>query len=116
MVSRSLFSSTVDLNLKFIYLFISDEDSEENSHNSGEEEDSEEEGPEEESSEGEPGTSAPAQPGLSRTERRKLKKQKETEKKPEEDEDPDLINPNHVQQKMNISDLNTPRELSRRER
>jgi len=27
-----------------------------------------------------------------------------------------LINPNHVQEKMNISDLNTPRELTRRER
>ena len=61
----------------------------------------------------------PAQPELSRTERRdQKKKQTAGKQKPveKEDLDPDLINPNHVQQKMNISDLSTPRELTRRER
>jgi len=32
------------------------------------------------------------------------------------DEDDDLINPNHVQKKLTISDLAKPRELSRKER
>jgi hypothetical protein len=32
------------------------------------------------------------------------------------DEDDFLVNPNHVQKKMTISDLSKPRELSRRER
>jgi hypothetical protein len=32
------------------------------------------------------------------------------------EEDPDLINPNHVEKKLNISDLGAPRELTRRER
>ena len=58
-----------------------------------------------------------AQPELSRTEKRDLKKkQAEDKQKQAEEEDPDLINPNHVQQKLNISDLSTPRELTRRER
>ncbi len=47
-------------------------------------------------------------------------KKKEGDKKAagedEDEEDPDLINPNHVQKKMNIADLNEPRQLSRRER
>ena len=34
----------------------------------------------------------------------------------EEGDDGDLINPNHVTKKLNISDLSAPRELSRRER
>ncbi|KAF8797546.1 hypothetical protein BYT27DRAFT_7228913 [Phlegmacium glaucopus] len=89
-----------------------DDDSEESSEDSSEEDSSEE------SSEEEEGTSAtPAQPELTRIEKRDLKKKEAAEKqKKAEEEDPDLINPNHVQQKMNISDLNTPRELSRRER
>ncbi|KAF8871396.1 hypothetical protein CPB85DRAFT_1238727, partial [Mucidula mucida] len=33
----------------------------------------------------------------------------------QKEEDQDLINPNHVQKKVNISDLGAPRELSRRE-
>ena len=40
-------------------------------------------------------------------------------KKGEDDDsedDSDLINPNHVKNKMNISDLGAPRELSRKER
>ena len=53
---------------------------------------------------------------LTRAEKRDLKKQAEEKEGNEAEEDPDLINPNHVQQKLNISDLNTPRELSRRER
>lgn len=55
-------------------------------------------------------------PPLSREERRNRKKKKRTDEEQAEDIDPDLINPNHVQQKLNISDLNTPRELTRRER
>lgn len=48
-------------------------------------------------------------------------KKKEGDKKKaaegdEDEDDPDLINPNHVQKKMNIADLNEPRQLSRRER
>jgi hypothetical protein len=92
----------------------------ENDSDDSEDEDEEEEegSSEEESSEEEAATtSTTAQPELSRQEKRDLKKkQAEDKQKQAEDEDPDLINPNHVQQKMNISDLNTPRELSRRER
>jgi len=44
-------------------------------------------------------------------------KSKQEKQTPEDgDVDEDLINPNHVQQKMTISDLNTPREPTRRER
>jgi hypothetical protein len=91
----------------------------------GSEEDSEESESEEESSEEEATTSTTtttttttttAQPELSRAEKRDLKKKQAEDKKQTEDDDPDLINPNHVQQKMNISDLNTPRELTRLER
>ncbi|KAH8829349.1 casein kinase substrate phosphoprotein PP28-domain-containing protein [Flagelloscypha sp. PMI_526] len=60
-----------------------------------------------------------AQPEMSRAERKAMKKKQDVEKtagEDEEEEDPDLINPNHVQKKMNIKDLNAPRELSRRER
>ena len=38
------------------------------------------------------------------------------QKSPDDDEDEDLINPNHVEKKLNISDLGKDRELSRRER
>ena len=40
----------------------------------------------------------------------------EDEESGDEDEDEELINPNHVQKKMTISDLNKPRELTRKER
>lgn len=43
-------------------------------------------------------------------------KQKKKEDGDGENEDEDLVNPNHVQKKLNISDLNEPRQLSRRER
>jgi hypothetical protein len=55
---------------------------------------------------------------MSRAEKREEKRQKKkpADKQAEDDEDPDLINPNHVQKKLNISDLNTSREPTRRER
>ncbi|GLB44204.1 putative casein kinase substrate phosphoprotein PP28 [Lyophyllum shimeji] len=87
-----------------------------------EEEEEEEESEEEESGEEEatPAGKGPAQE-LTRAERRELKKKQAAQKQKaaqedEEDEDEDLINPNHVQKKLNISDLGAPRELSRRER
>ncbi|KAJ7938422.1 casein kinase substrate phosphoprotein PP28-domain-containing protein [Mycena leptocephala] len=81
--------------------------------------DEEEEEESEEESEEEPaaGGSAEPQPELSRAERKELKKKQAAAKQQEgDDEDEDLINPNHVSKKMNISDLNAPRELTRRER
>jgi len=85
-----------------------------------EEEDEEEEEEEEEESEEEGSDEAEGEGAgseLTRTERRDLKKKQAAQKaKDEEEEDPDLINPNHVTKKMNISDLNSPRELTRRER
>ncbi|KAJ7146137.1 casein kinase substrate phosphoprotein PP28-domain-containing protein [Mycena epipterygia] len=83
------------------------------------EESEEEEEEEEESEEEEPaaGGSAEPQPELSRAERKELKKKQAAAKQGQgSDEDEDLINPNHVGKKMNISDLGAPRELSRRER
>ncbi|KAG8215171.1 hypothetical protein J3R82DRAFT_8682, partial [Butyriboletus roseoflavus] len=67
------------------------------------------------------GTSATAQPELTRVERRELKKKQTAEKQAqkqgidENDEDADLINPNHVERKLNISDLGSS-ELTRKER
>jgi len=94
----------------------SEEEDSEESGSGEEEEDSEESGSgsgsEEESSKEEAATST--QPELSRAERRDQKKKKQEKPAEGEDEDPYLINPNHVQ-KMNISDLNTPREPSRRD-
>ncbi|KAF8225349.1 hypothetical protein L208DRAFT_1306667, partial [Tricholoma matsutake] len=88
-----------------------DEGSEEES------EESEEEESEEESEEETAGGSTQQQPELTRTERRELKKQgAQKQKEQGEEEDPDLINPNHVEKKLNISDLGAPRELTRRER
>lgn len=52
---------------------------------------------------------------LTRVERRELKKKQAAQKQVGE-EDLDFINPNHIEKKMNISDLGAPRELSRRER
>ncbi|KAF8999822.1 casein kinase substrate phosphoprotein PP28-domain-containing protein [Cyathus striatus] len=74
-----------------------------NNRDESEDDDSEEEesSEEEEESESEEGSAA-----------EKLKKKEEGG----EDEDDDLINPNHVQKKLNISDLSAPRELSRKER
>lgn len=46
----------------------------------------------------------------------KKKQAAQKQKEGEEGEDSDLINPNHVEKKLNISDLGAPRELTRRER
>ncbi|KIY62325.1 hypothetical protein CYLTODRAFT_494717 [Cylindrobasidium torrendii FP15055 ss-10] len=90
------------------------------SEQESDDESSEEEEEEEEESEEE--EAAPGQPELTRTERRDLKKKQAAEKAKakaagdEDDEDEDLINPNHVTKKLNISSLNAPREMSRKER
>ncbi|ETW79771.1 hypothetical protein HETIRDRAFT_35488 [Heterobasidion irregulare TC 32-1] len=93
---------------------------------SEEEEDIEEESSEEESEEDAAGGLALDKPELSRQERRDLKKKQADQKNKKKadgegsDEDADadelLVNPNRVVKKMNISDLNEPRQLSRRER
>ncbi|KAF5392128.1 hypothetical protein D9757_003197 [Collybiopsis confluens] len=94
------------------------------------EDDSEEEESEEEEDEEDEGTQQEAKPELSRTERKELKKKQTADKLKQKqkqsgggggsdddsDDDSDLINPNHVKRQMNISDLNAPRELSRKER
>ncbi|KAG1733716.1 casein kinase substrate phosphoprotein PP28-domain-containing protein [Suillus lakei] len=82
-----------------------------------EEEDEDDDDEEDEDEEGASGSAA--QPELSRVERKALKKKQADQKQPvegESDTDADLINPNHVEKKMNISDLGAPRELTRRER
>jgi hypothetical protein len=48
--------------------------------------------------------------------KKKQAAQKQKAKGEEGEEDADLINPNHVEKKLNISDLGAPRELTRRER
>lgn len=55
---------------------------------------------------------------MTRAERREMKKKQAVAKQKvsDEDEDEDLINPNHVEKKLNISDLGKEREPSRRER
>ncbi|KAG1753042.1 casein kinase substrate phosphoprotein PP28-domain-containing protein [Suillus occidentalis] len=81
------------------------------------EEEDEDDEDEEEDEEGANGSTA--QPELSRAERKALKKKQADQKQPgegESDTDADLINPNHVEKKMNISDLGAPRELTRREK
>ncbi|KDR78317.1 hypothetical protein GALMADRAFT_245433 [Galerina marginata CBS 339.88] len=87
---------------------IEEEDSDEESEEESEEESSEEE------------SGAEGKPELSRTERREMKKKEAADKQKkaegDEEEDPDLINPNHVTKKLNISDLGASRELTRRER
>ncbi|KAJ3799547.1 casein kinase substrate phosphoprotein PP28-domain-containing protein [Lentinula aff. detonsa] len=98
---------------------------------SGSDDDEEEEESEEESEEAiEEGDQEEEadKPDLSRTERKELKKKQATEKLKQKkkqaggggdedsEDDSDLINPNHVKNKMNISDLSAPRALSRKER
>ncbi|RDB23881.1 heat- and acid-stable phosphoprotein [Hypsizygus marmoreus] len=96
-----------------------DDDDEASEEESEEEEDSsEEDESEDEAAPGVGGSKAP-EPELSRVERRELKKKQAAQKQAalaEDDEDADLINPNRVERKLNISDLGAPRELSRRER
>ncbi|KAL5478812.1 hypothetical protein ACEPAI_2089 [Sanghuangporus weigelae] len=108
-------------------------DQEEEDDDEDEDDDEEESSEEEEDSEEDEDEAE-----LSRTERRELKKKakskggqpSKTPKKEgeegdddEEEEDGDkdkgadiLVNPNHVKKKLNIADLDAPRELSRRER
>jgi hypothetical protein len=91
-----------------------------------EEEEDEDDEDEDEEGEGEDPSSAAGGSGLTRAERRELKKNQAAEKanKAGEDEDggggggeDDLTaNPNHLAKKLNISDLSAPRELTRRER
>ncbi|KAG1797032.1 uncharacterized protein HD556DRAFT_268645 [Suillus plorans] len=75
---------------------------------------------EEEEEEEEGASGSVAQPKLSRSERKALKKkqvdQKQQQAEGESDTNANLINPNHVEKKMNISDLGAPRELTCRER
>ena len=96
-----------------------DDDDEDEGDEDGE---NEEEGSEEEESEEEaPVPAATNQPHeeLSRAERKALKKQgkkKEVAEDEDEDEDPLLANPNRAVGRMKISDLNAPREPTRKER
>ncbi|KAF8637117.1 hypothetical protein AX17_003021 [Amanita inopinata Kibby_2008] len=86
---------------------------------SDDDEDEEEEVEEEEEDEDEDGEDEDGEKSdLTRAQRKELKKQQAAEKQKAdgEEEDPDFINPNHVTKKMTISDLNSPRELTRRER
>ncbi|GAW00732.1 pdgfa associated protein 1 [Lentinula edodes] len=95
---------------------------------SGSDEEEEEEESEEESEEEEEEAEEADKSELSRAERKELKKKQAAEKMKQKqkqaggggdddsDDDSDLINPNHVKSKMNISDLSAPRELSRKER
>lgn len=56
---------------------------------------------------------------MSRADRKALKKQgkkKEVVEEEDEDEDPLLVNPNRAIGRMKISDLDAPRELTRKER
>lgn len=95
-----------------------DDDDEDGEENVEEEEEGEEEEDEEED-EDVAGPSDSAKPELTRAERRELKiKKKQAAQKQgidEDDEDADLINPNHIEKKLNISDLGS-RELTRKER
>ncbi|KAI6013918.1 casein kinase substrate phosphoprotein PP28-domain-containing protein [Pisolithus marmoratus] len=91
-----------------------DEENEDQDKEASSEEDEDEE-------EHEQGGADTSQPPLSREERRALKTQEKLKKQQldideEEEEDQELINPNHVQRKLNISDIAAPRELTRRER
>ncbi|KAH0833913.1 hypothetical protein J3R83DRAFT_11097 [Lanmaoa asiatica] len=94
-----------------------DGDDEEDEDEEGEEEEEEED---DDDDDDDPGPNATAQPGLTRAERRELKKKQAAEKQAqkkidEDDEDADLINPNHIEKKLNISDLGST-ELTRKER
>jgi hypothetical protein len=87
------------------------------------EEEEEEEDDSEEDEDGEEPSSVPGEPGLTRAERRELKKkQAEGANKAGDgeaadgDEDDLIANPNRITKKLNISDLSAPRELTRRER
>ncbi|KAI6003306.1 casein kinase substrate phosphoprotein PP28-domain-containing protein [Pisolithus orientalis] len=98
-----------------------DDDSDEDADEDEDEEASSEEDEEDEDGDGnEQGGSSIQQQELSREERRALKAQEKLKKQQKQDadeeEDPDLINPNHVQRKLNISDIGASQQLTRRER
>ena len=100
-----------------------DDDDDDDDEDEGDEDDeNEEEGSEEEESEEEapvPAATNQLQEELSRAERKALKKQgkkKEVAEDEVEDEDPLLANPNRTVGRMKISDLNAPREPTRKER
>ncbi|EIW76624.1 hypothetical protein CONPUDRAFT_139379 [Coniophora puteana RWD-64-598 SS2] len=93
---------------------------------SDEDEEDEEDEEEEEEEDEEEGEGGEDKPELTRAERRELKKKqaaaKQTGKAPKkadgsggDEDDEDLINPNHVQKKLNISDIGS-QPMSRRER
>ncbi|KAG6857021.1 hypothetical protein H0H87_010693 [Tephrocybe sp. NHM501043] len=95
------------------------DDEDEDDDSDEEEESEEEEEASEEEAEGTPAAGKAPTEELSRAERRDLKKKQAAAKQKaaeDEEEDEDLINPNHVEKKLNISDLGAPRQLSRRER
>jgi len=108
--------------LCYCYYRRSKRDAEDEEDDDEDEEEEEEEGSEEEESEEEevPSAAVPQQQELSRADRKALKKQgkkKETaEEDGDEDDDPLLANPNRTIGRMKISDLNTPREPTRKER
>ncbi|TFK72363.1 hypothetical protein BDN72DRAFT_763420 [Pluteus cervinus] len=97
-----------------------DDDDDDSSEDEDAIEEEEEEESEDEEEEGAAGGSS-AQPELSRAERKQLKKDQAAQKikkkqGDDEEEDPDFINPNHIKNKLNIADIDAPRELTRRER
>ena len=95
-----------------------DEDDEGVEEEDEEDEEEEEEDEDEEEGDAAPGPSNPSQPELTRVERRELKKKQAAQKLAqkqgidEDNEDADLINPNHVEK---ISDLGSA-SLNRKER
>jgi len=96
------------------------EDEEDDDEDEGEEEEGEESEEESEEEEGDPAAISQQQE-MSRADRKALKKhgkKKEAEEKQDEDEDEDplLANPNRTVGRMKISDLNAPREMTRKER
>lgn len=97
-----------------------DDDDDDDDDDESEEDDSEEEEEEEEEEVGEE-ESDKEKPELTRAQRKELKKQAQVkqavkEQADEDEEDELMINPNRVQKNLTISDLNEPRQLSRRER
>lgn len=102
-----------------------DAEAEEGDSDDSDDDEDEEESEDEEEEEEEGAGGGEAKKELTRAERRELKKKKAQDKQPsgskdadeeEANEDEELINPNHITKKLNISDLGAPRELSRRER
>lgn len=96
---------------------------------SEEEDEEEEESSEEDDDDGLGGGKSTQEPELTRAERKALKKQQGNKEKAkqkkkdggdeddeESEDDSDLVNPNREMKRLNISDLSSPRQLSRKER